>query len=63
MYVYEGSVRVADGAKESVVKTGELAVLSEGTEVRLAGDSKDTNRAILVAGRSLREPVARHGPS
>jgi redox-sensitive bicupin YhaK (pirin superfamily) len=62
MYVYEGSVRVAAGAEESVVKAGELAVLSEGTEVRLAGDSKDTSRAILVAGNPLREPVARYGP-
>ena len=62
MYVYEGSVRVGEGAKESVVKSGELAVLSEGTEVRLVGDSKGTSRAILVAGRPLREPVARYGP-
>jgi redox-sensitive bicupin YhaK (pirin superfamily) len=62
MYVYEGSVRVADGATASVVKTGELAVLSEGTEVRLTGDSNDTSRVILVAGRPLHEPVARYGP-
>jgi len=62
MYVYEGSVRVAEGARDSVVKAGELAVLSEGTQVRLAGDSNDTSRAILVAGKSLREPVARYGP-
>jgi redox-sensitive bicupin YhaK (pirin superfamily) len=62
MYVYEGSVRVAAGGKESVVNTGELAVLGEGTEVRLAGHSKETSRAILVAGKPLREPVARYGP-
>jgi quercetin 2,3-dioxygenase len=62
MYVYEGSVRVGQGAKESVVKSGELAVLGEGTEVRLVGDSDGTSRAILVAGNPLREPVARYGP-
>jgi redox-sensitive bicupin YhaK (pirin superfamily) len=62
MYVYEGSVRVGAGAEASVVKTGELVVLSEGAEVRLAGESTDTSRAILVAGRPLREPVARYGP-
>jgi quercetin 2,3-dioxygenase len=62
MYVYEGEVHVGEGAAASVVKTGELAVLSEGTEVRLAGDSNDTSRAILIAGRPLREPVARYGP-
>ena len=62
MYVYEGSVRVVQGDKESVVKSGELAVLGEGTEVRLVGESDDTSRMILVAGRPLREPVARYGP-
>jgi redox-sensitive bicupin YhaK (pirin superfamily) len=62
MFVYEGSARVGEGAKATTVKAGELAVLGEGTEVRLAGDSDDTTRAILVAGRPLREPVARYGP-
>jgi redox-sensitive bicupin YhaK (pirin superfamily) len=62
MYVYEGSVRVVEGAKESVVESGELAVLSEGTEVRLVGDSNVTGRAILVAGKPMGEPVARYGP-
>jgi len=62
IYVYEGSVRVAAGSKQSIVKTGELAVLSEGTEVGLAGDSNDITRVILVAGKPLREPVARYGP-
>jgi redox-sensitive bicupin YhaK (pirin superfamily) len=59
MYVYEGAVRVGE---QSVVKTGELAVLSEGTAVRLAGAANETSRAILVAGKPLREPVARYGP-
>jgi redox-sensitive bicupin YhaK (pirin superfamily) len=62
MYVYEGAVRVGEGAEESVVETGELAVLGEGTEVRLAGASNETSRAILVAGKPLREPVSRYGP-
>jgi redox-sensitive bicupin YhaK (pirin superfamily) len=63
MYVFEGSVRVGEGAKSSVVKTGELVVLGTGTAVRLLGESKGTeSRAILVAGRPLKEPVARYGP-
>jgi len=62
MYVYEGAVRVGGGTTASVVKTGELVVLGEGTEVRLAGDSNETSRVILVAGRPLHEPVARYGP-
>jgi quercetin 2,3-dioxygenase len=63
MYVYEGSVRVGDVARTSIVRAGELAVLGEGTAVRLVGESKDiVSRAILVAGRPLGEPVARYGP-
>jgi len=62
MYVYEGTVRVGKGGGESIVKSGELAVLGEGTEVRLGGAASETSRAILVAGKPLREPVARYGP-
>ncbi|MBV8806811.1 MAG: pirin family protein [Sinobacteraceae bacterium] len=63
VFVYEGAVRVGSGPKASVVRAGELAVLGEGTEVALAGESNDTtSRAIVVAGRPLREPVARYGP-
>jgi redox-sensitive bicupin YhaK (pirin superfamily) len=59
MYVYEGAMRA--GAK--LVEAGQLAVLSEGTELKLVGEEKGvTSRAIVVAGRPLREPVARYGP-
>jgi redox-sensitive bicupin YhaK (pirin superfamily) len=61
MYVYEGAVRVGAGSKD--VQAGTLAVLGEGEEVRFEGVAKDVkSRAILVAGRPLREPVARYGP-
>ncbi|HVO46962.1 MAG TPA: pirin family protein [Steroidobacteraceae bacterium] len=64
VFVYEGSVRVGEGAVAKDVRAGELAVLGEGCEVRLAGvDSGSApSRIILVAGRPLREPVARYGP-
>jgi quercetin 2,3-dioxygenase len=63
MYVYEGSVRVGSGAKAATVQAGTLAVLGEGAQVRFEGVAKDVkSRAILVAGRPLREPVARYGP-
>ena len=45
----------------ATINAQELAVLGDGTEVRLAGRAPRT-RAILVAGRPLREPVARYGP-
>ena len=63
MYVFEGAMRVGEGADSRVVKAGELAVLGEGTDVRITSESKGVeSRAILVAGRPLHEPVARYGP-
>jgi quercetin 2,3-dioxygenase len=64
LYVFEGSVRVGD--EEQVVGTHELAVLSEGAQIRITGVTAGAGltgaRAILVAGRPLREPVAKYGP-
>jgi redox-sensitive bicupin YhaK (pirin superfamily) len=64
LYVFEGSVVVGNESKP--VRTHELAVLGEGAEIRLKGVSAGadgrTARAILVAGRPLREPVAKYGP-
>jgi redox-sensitive bicupin YhaK (pirin superfamily) len=66
LYVFEGALRVGTDAAASPVRTHELAVLGEGEEVRLTGESAGadgkTARAILVAGRPLREPVAKYGP-
>ena len=66
LYVFEGSLQVGAAAGASVVRTHELAVLSEGTQIRLQGASAGadgkTARAILVAGHPLREPVAKYGP-
>ena len=45
----------------ATINAQELAVLGDGTEIRLAGRAPRT-RAILVAGRPLGEPVARYGP-
>jgi len=57
VYVYEGSLDVGGRA----VARGELAVLSHGDALAAtAGDAGA--RFILVAGRPLKEPVARYGP-
>jgi redox-sensitive bicupin YhaK (pirin superfamily) len=61
IYVYEGSVSVGASREAATINGQELAVLGEGTEVRLQGRAA-RSRAILVAGRPLREPVARYGP-
>ena len=60
LYVFEGEVTVGDEAQP--VRTHELAVLSEGSQIRLRGSSSGGARAILVAGRPLKEPVAKYGP-
>jgi hypothetical protein len=61
IYVYEGSASVGAGREAATINAQELAVLGDGSEVRLAGRAPQS-RAILVAGRPLREPVARYGP-
>jgi quercetin 2,3-dioxygenase len=66
LYVYEGSVRVGEGESAATVNAHELAVLTDGDSARLEGrespHGQAVSRAILVAGRPLREPVAKHGP-
>ncbi|MGH8151038.1 MAG: pirin family protein [Steroidobacteraceae bacterium] len=62
VYVFEGSVRVVtDAGDAAALGTHDLAVLGAGDRVELEG-AAGLSRAILVAGRPLREPVARHGP-
>jgi redox-sensitive bicupin YhaK (pirin superfamily) len=45
---------------ERSVNRGDLAILAEGDVVGLAAD--DALRVIIVAGKPIREPVARYGP-
>jgi redox-sensitive bicupin YhaK (pirin superfamily) len=66
LYVFEGALQVCGSREASVVRTHELGVLGEGSDIRLKGVSPGADgkvaRAILVAGRPLREPVAKYGP-
>jgi len=61
IYVYEGSAAIGAGREAATIGAQELAVLGDGTDVRIEGRAP-RSRAILVAGRPLREPVARYGP-
>jgi len=58
-YVFEGTAKI--GAEAQLVDRGQLAVLSLGDSVTVEGGPKG-GRLILVAGRPLREPVAKYGP-
>ncbi len=61
VYPFEGVLMVgADGAALAV-SDSEIAVLTDGEAVTLVGGA-DGGRAIVVAGRPIREPIARHGP-
>lgn len=57
-YVYGGAV--AMGRDDAPVARGHIALLGAGDTVSLAADA--ASRLLLIAGRPLREPVARHGP-
>ncbi len=61
VYVYEGGISVGSGEDQRPVDTQKLGVLGGGDRLSLRATS-DGARLILVAGRPLREPVARHGP-
>ena len=65
VYVFEGTVNVVandgDTDVDTKVDTGKLAVLGTGERVHIVGDGP-SNRFLLVAGRELKEPVARAGP-
>ena len=60
-YVFEGAAEIGEGEEARSLKTHELAVLGGGE--RLVVRPVDAQaRLIVVAGRPLGEPVARHGP-
>lgn len=57
VFVVEGRVGIDGGH----VDEGELAVLGDGSSVRIDGEAT-TSRLLLIAARALKEPVARGGP-
>ena len=60
-YVFETAVEIGPRDEARTIARGELAVLGLGGRVEVAGGEKG-GRLILVAGKALREPVARYGP-
>jgi redox-sensitive bicupin YhaK (pirin superfamily) len=58
-YVFEGAATIGEPA--TAVPLDHIAVLSPGEGVHIAAGPKGA-RLILVAGRPLREPVAKYGP-
>jgi quercetin 2,3-dioxygenase len=60
-YVYEGAARFGEGESTTDGAKGELLVFGPGDRIAVEGREAGT-RLIFVAGRPLREPVARYGP-
>ncbi len=58
LYVFEGSLLA--GRNEEEIARGELARLGPGEQLQIA--TSDQARCLLIAGRPIGEPVARHGP-
>jgi len=59
VYVFGGALQI--GTQARVAADGDMALLSNGDELRLRA-TKDATRALVIAGQPLREPVARYGP-
>jgi redox-sensitive bicupin YhaK (pirin superfamily) len=57
VYPFEGSVVVG----ERTLVRGELGVLGAGEHVHLRASGKAA-RALVIAGKPLREPIVQHGP-
>ena len=57
IYVFEGEAKIG----EVTVPKGELAVLSPGDKTRVEGGVGGA-RFLIVAGKPLREPIAKYGP-
>jgi redox-sensitive bicupin YhaK (pirin superfamily) len=60
-YAFEGDAVVGEGEDARPLATHELGILGGGAVLAVRG-GKQGARLILVAGRPLGEPVARHGP-
>ncbi|MBT8062356.1 MAG: pirin family protein [Gammaproteobacteria bacterium] len=58
LYVFEGCLLA--GQNEEEIARGELARLGPGEQLQIA--TSEQARSLLIAGRPIGEPVARHGP-
>ncbi|SMC16027.1 hypothetical protein SAMN02745857_00077 [Andreprevotia lacus DSM 23236] len=61
VYVFQHDLNIVDGPQERTVHRGELAALTQGGALAVAALAAEA-RFIVVAGKPLREPVARYGP-
>jgi quercetin 2,3-dioxygenase len=60
-YLFEGDATIGEGEELRAVQAQELAILGGGDRFSIEAGANGA-RLLLVGGRPLREPVARHGP-
>jgi len=60
IYVYRGCVQVLGEQRSTAVPSERMGVLGAGDGLRLQAQAG--SRAIVLAGKPLREPIAQHGP-
>nr|MBV6629379.1 pirin family protein [Oceanococcus sp. HetDA_MAG_MS8] len=58
VYVWAGEAHIGDKA----VSAQQAALLNDGDEIRLHNPGSDELRALVLAGKPLKEPVAQYGP-
>lgn len=58
IYVYEGNIAI--GKNKQCVEQGQLAVLTTGDLINF--ESEKGSQLILISGKPINEPIARHGP-
>lgn len=63
VYVYEGAATVGEGSGggDQTLARGQIGVLGTGNRIAVAAGDAAT-RLLIVAGKPLNEPIARHGP-
>jgi len=62
VYVYDGSAILGSEGETKTLARGELGVLSLGEALDITAPDNAPTRLILVAGKPLKEPVAKYGP-
>jgi len=61
VYAFEGSVAIGAGDSAQTLAAHRAGVTSDGDEILLHGGDQG-GRALLIAGRPLREPIVQYGP-
>ena len=61
VYAFEGSVEIGAEGRSKTLGAHRAGVTSKGEEILLRGGDQG-GRALLIAGRPLREPIVQYGP-